>query len=66
MLSNLLRVDINMGCPDKNVVSCGSGAGLIKAVETAQQVSELVLLFDSPRRSFSLVSMLERVHFRLV
>ncbi|MFZ2560093.1 MAG: tRNA-dihydrouridine synthase family protein [Candidatus Nanoperiomorbaceae bacterium] len=31
-------VDINMGCPDKNVVAGGAGAGLIDTPETASEI----------------------------
>ncbi len=31
-------IDINMGCPDKSVVSQGAGAGLIKTPELARQI----------------------------
>ncbi len=33
-------IDINMGCPDKNVVKKGSGAGLIKSFSDAAKVIE--------------------------
>lgn len=38
--SHLHRADLNMGCPDKQVVSMGSGAGLIHKVDLAQKVSK--------------------------
>jgi len=31
-------VDINMGCPEKNVIKCGSGSGLIKTPSLAQEI----------------------------
>lgn len=31
-------IDINMGCPSKNVASSGSGAGLIRTPDLAQQI----------------------------
>ena len=35
-------IDVNMGCPDKNVVKKGSGAGLIKSFSDAELVIEAV------------------------
>ncbi|MFA6076698.1 MAG: tRNA-dihydrouridine synthase [Candidatus Paceibacterota bacterium] len=35
-------IDINMGCPDKSVVSQGAGAGLIKNPELARQIIKAV------------------------
>jgi len=31
-------VDINMGCPEKNVIKCGAGSGLIKTPALAQEI----------------------------
>jgi tRNA-dihydrouridine synthase len=31
-------IDINMGCPDKNVVKCGSGAALINNTELVKEI----------------------------
>src|SRR3990172_4687001 len=33
-------LDINMGCPSKNVASSGSGAGLIKTPDLAQAIMQ--------------------------
>ncbi len=35
-------IDINMGCPDKSVVSQGAGAGLIKTPQLARKIIEAV------------------------
>ena len=35
-------IDINMGCPDKSVVSQGAGAGLIKNPELARKIIQAV------------------------
>lgn len=35
-------IDINMGCPDKNVVKHGGGAGLIRKPKLAQQIVKTV------------------------
>jgi len=51
-------IDINMGCPDKSVVSQGAGAGLIKTSELAKKIIEaahkginlLDLIFQFPSK----------------